>query len=348
MFGRAQGQLAAAAWLLGLASCTDPPGQTSLRPDGPPEVLAVLASDDTTGSGIAEIATFCKLDDDKRPGLVPSNPNGPDQVCPSDPSAGADEVTDVVPINWYIRIQFDELLDGDKVEDLIPIVDSAGDPTGTYRGTLVHSQPVSLSCGGTAISYDGYYNPSGNSLTWPLGPSLIVIPDDTAAVATGTECQVSIASDVVDKDGNRVPDAQVGPYTFKIAPLVIVATSPQAADPMNPSPIIPTISAGSPLIVTFNAPIDATSLTASELTVLEVASCDAADGTPHTAVIEPSPIGRDSITIRDRDAAAGDDWLRGKIYRISSNADADIKDVAGGVGALSGDSALAVCFQIGA
>ena len=46
--GRSQGfaLVAAAAGVLGLGACTDPDQNTNLRPEGPPEVLAVLVMND--------------------------------------------------------------------------------------------------------------------------------------------------------------------------------------------------------------------------------------------------------------------------------------------------------------
>src|SRR5438874_1215445 len=141
MIGRTQGYLAATACVLILGACSDPVERTDLRPSGAPEVLTVLVS--TNGDGIFESATFCKLNDDKRPGLVPADPDGPQQVCPDDLKMGADEVDDAVPLSWYLRIQFDELLNPD-IEELLPI--SGSD---LVQGSLAKSQPVVVSCGDT-------------------------------------------------------------------------------------------------------------------------------------------------------------------------------------------------------
>jgi hypothetical protein len=337
------GRVRVALLAVGLVACGAPDEPTALRPAGPPEVLSVLVSNDTTGAGVAERATFCKLHDDKRPALIPANPDGPDQVCPEDLALGVSEADDTVPGGWYVRIQFDELLDPDKAETLIPTNGMS------ERGSLVDTQPVSLSCGGVTIAYDGYYNPSGNSLTWPIGPSLYVAPLDASAIATGSECDVTIGTRaVIDKDGNPVPADERGPYTFKIAPLTLVSTSPVAEDPAAPRPP-PIIAATSPLSLTFNAPVDPASLTASELTIIDVASCDAdpATGTPHPAVVEGDATDPRSLFVRAGDAGSGDAWLRGKTFVISPNPGADLHDLAGGVGTLDGDAAFTVCLQAG-
>jgi hypothetical protein len=104
---RTHGVVAATLGALTLAACTDPAQNTDLRPEGPPEVLAVLVMNDAAGM-LNETATFCKTGDEKRPSLV-----GATQVCPDDLSAGADEVTNAYPDGWYVRIMFDELLNGD-------------------------------------------------------------------------------------------------------------------------------------------------------------------------------------------------------------------------------------------
>ncbi|HEY0190400.1 MAG TPA: hypothetical protein VGC42_04710 [Kofleriaceae bacterium] len=349
MIGRSHGQLAISAWLIltTLTACADRPDEpTDLRPDGPPEVLSVLVSNDTSGEGVSEVATFCKLGDAKRPGLVGGSPLGPDQVCPVDLTAGADEATDAVPAGWYVRIQFDELLDPDAAETLVPILDAQGQPTGTYSGTLADTRPVTVMCNGVTIDYDGHYEPGGNSLTWPVGPSLYVAPLDTSAIPTGSACEVSLRSGaVIDKDGNPVPAAQLGPYAFQIAPLAVTATSPDRFDPSDAAAMPATIDVNSPLIVTFNAAIDASSLAPSEVSILEVDGCAATTGTPHPAVIAPAELGAAALTITDADAAPGEAWERGKTFRITTNPGADILDAAGGVGALSGDATLAVCLR---
>src|SRR5262245_55282167 len=158
MIGRTQGHLAATVCVLAFGACSNPDENTDLRSSGPPEVLTVLASNDAAGDGILEGATFCKLNDDKRPGLVPANPDGPAQVCPDNLAMGADEVTDTIPVGWYVRIMFDELLNP-AIEDLLPIPDSD-----LMQGSLAKTQPVTLTCASGAtvitVAYDGYYSPS--------------------------------------------------------------------------------------------------------------------------------------------------------------------------------------------
>jgi hypothetical protein len=355
MIGRSQGHLAVTACVLGLGACTAPTATTDLRPAGPPEVLTVLASDDASGAGIVETATFCKPNDIKRPGLVPANPDGPAQVCQDDLQMGADEVTDVVPVGWYVRFQFDELLNP-NIEDLLPIND-----TGTFMGSLTNTQPVTITCGGVDIAYDGYYNPSGNSFTWPVGPSLFITPDDTSKIAAGTECQISLKPDVVaDKDGNHVPADQLGPYKFKIADLALASTDPAAPkDPSKPS----TISPAAPLIVTFNATVNATAnamaelagLLPAEVTMLSgVTSCtDTTGGIASTVVIAAhlveKSVDRTSIEISDAAGAVVNTkknaWLASTTYVITFATGADVKDLAGATAMLPAAKDLSICFK---
>jgi len=362
MIGRSQGYLAASACLLAFGACTAPTEQTDLRPDGPPEVLTVLVSDDTDGAGIVETATFCKIGDNKRPGLVPSQPDGPVQICSDDLSKGVhddsadpgdDEVTDTTPVDWYVRVQFDELLNP-NIEDLLPIKDSQGNDTDLKKGTLANTKPVTLSCGGVNIPYDGYYDPSGNALTWPLGPSLFVAPNDSSKIATGTECEIRLNDDVVvDKDGEHVPADQLGPYKFQIAPLALIATDPAPVKDLTKADSIQTIVPGKPLILTFNATIDVTSLVASEVTMLEVTSCTATTGTTRTPAVgvhhkNMDTIDKQSIEIRDSAATGMDAWEHSKTYLITFPAGADVKDVAGGSGVIAplpGATDLTICFN---
>jgi hypothetical protein len=342
MTGRSQGYLAATACVLGFGACTAPTEHTDLRPDGPPEVLAVLASDDPDGAGAVETATFCKTGDDKRPGLVPSALAGPTQVCPDDLTTGADEVADTQPVDWYVRIQFDELLNP-KVEDLLPVTDSAGKPTGIFEGSLANTQPVTITCNGVNVPYDGYYDPSGNSVTWPLGPSLFIQPLDSATVATDSDCEVTVKPDVAaDKDGNHVPTAELGPYKFKIAPLALLAQDPSPPkDLTKPS----TIDAGKPLVLTFNATMDVTSLAPGQVTIVDAADCNGtAPVVTHTAVIGMDADSDQAIDVSDSSATGADAWQHAKTYIITFPAGIDVKDAAGGGGHFD-TTKLTICFK---
>jgi hypothetical protein len=254
---RTRGVVWAAVGALSLVACSDPSQVTDLRPEGPPEVLSVLVMNDAV-SGLYEGATFCKAGDNKRPNLVGTPDGNLLQICPADQSMGADEVTDANPQNWYVRIMFDELLDP-NIEELVPITDDTGMDTGTYSGTIANTKPVKLQCesvngGMVDIDYDGYYSPAGNNVTWPLGPSLVIKANHPELVATQSECQVTINTNVTDKDGNQVPSDQLGPYKFKIAPVSIIAadTSPSDGDMIDPL--------GAGVDVTFNTAIDPTTL----------------------------------------------------------------------------------------
>jgi len=336
--------------VLGFGACSAPVEHTDLRPDGPPEVLAVLASDDPDGAGAVETATFCKTGDDKRPGLVPAALAGPTQVCPDDPKVGADEVTDTQPVGWYVRIMFDELLNPDTAETLLDLTGTKPcpfpmDPMATCRGSLATTQPVTITCAGADVPYDGYYDPSGNSFTWPLGPSLFIAPNDTSTIATGTECEVTIkdSDSVQDKDGNHVPTAQLGPYKFKIAPLALLSEDPaQPKDLTKPSTIAPS----KPLVLTFNATMDVTSLDPTKVTIIDAADCQsAATGTAHTAKVVGDADSKQAIDVQDSGAAGTDAWLHAKTYIVTFPTGIDVKDAAGGAGSFPDANKLTICFK---
>jgi hypothetical protein len=218
--------------------CDDPELNTELRPEGDPEVLAVLVLTDAAFQ-LSEQATYCKTGDELRPNLVGLPDFTTQTVCPDTLSDGVEPITTAYPDGWYVRIMFDELLDP-SIEELTEILDSdTGLPTGTYSGSIAGANPVSLQCQSVTnnelvnVDYDGYYSPSGNRVTWPVGPSLVIKPNDPGLVATGKECQITLNETIVDKDGRTVPSAQRGPYTFKIAPVTIIATDPTDADPLD-------------------------------------------------------------------------------------------------------------------
>ena len=362
-----------------VAGCSDPTEQTDLRPDGPPEVLAVLVLDDP--AGVIETATFCKTTgpddgaagagDPKRPTLV-DLPEfaGTTQICPDDPTMAVDPVTDAVPQAWYVRIVFDELLDP-KIEDLVPIKDANGNDTGNFSGSLARTQPVTLSCGGKPIAYEGYYQPSGNAFTWPVGPSLFIAPKDYSTIPTGASCEIAIrAGAVKDKQGNPVPADQLGPFPFSVAELAITSTDPAAASPDNRAVVDPT----APITLTFNNEIDPTSLDATDVKLFEGVGADCTGGTElpaaslgfyqaeddTLAVIDPN-----SVQIYDASAPGvnpdpADPSSSGYLfqpldtYRLELTSTASASDLAGGTGMLSfppdadGNAVTSICFDTGA
>jgi len=313
--------VAAALTALAVGACSDPVQRTDLRPDGPPDVLAVMIMDDAA-NGLSETATYCRKSDDKRPSLVGLPDGSTKQICPVDGSEVKGAVHDAYPQGWFVRIMFDELLDP-NVEELTQIVDADGNPTGTYSGSIANTKPVTLQCqsvNGNAlvdIPYDGYYSPSGNSVTWPLGPSLVIKPNSPALVATQSECQVTIKSNVLDKDGNPVPDAQKGPYKFKIAPVALVTADTAPAD----GDMVDASAAG--VDITFNTFIDPLTL---------VAPKDPPDGTetfdfaPHeTFAYVSSEVAASGLP----EYFLGADFQVSKMYTWAIKAGAKIKDQCG-------------------
>jgi hypothetical protein len=176
-----------------------------------------------------ESATFCRLNDDKRPGLIGLPIATTTQICPDDLKLGSetDGTAEGAPPVWYVRVVFDELLDP-SVEELIPELDSMGNPTGTTLGSLLNTQPVSLKCGGVTIPYDGYYAPNGNKVSWPLGPALFIQPGAPESVKTGETCEVSLLGNVKNKRGQAVAEKSM--FNFKIAPLAYRFSFPDPED----------------------------------------------------------------------------------------------------------------------
>ena len=241
-----------------LVGCGVPEQNTDLRPEGPPEVLAVLVGTDPSAQ-LSESATFCAKDDAKRPAGVGLPDFSFVQICDDDPSVEATMVDNAYPDGWYIRVMFDELLDP-SVEELVEITDpDTGMGTDTFYGTLANTQPVTLQCesvsgGMVNVPYDGYYSPAGNAVTWPLGPSLVIKPDEPRAIATSSMCTVSLKDTIRDKDGELVPAAQRGPFPFKVAPLQIVAIEPADGSEVTPLSIY-----FDNFIVQFNTEVDGAS-----------------------------------------------------------------------------------------
>jgi hypothetical protein len=238
-FRRALGLLAASAPLALAVACADPDLKSDLVTEGPPEVTEVnvlsegVVIDDPTFLRLGEAATFCRPGEEYKVNNV---------YCPEErdstmkPIAGAREtepVADVLPYaaalgmedstsqgllpNWHVRFIFDELLD--------PSVETLEDVDGVPYGSLAETQPVTVTCNDTDLTYDGFYDPSGNHLSYPPGPALVVQVTDF--VASGSECSASINSGAVtDKDGEAVPADHLGPYNFSIAALAVYSTAP--------------------------------------------------------------------------------------------------------------------------
>lgn len=317
---------------LALAACGDPDLSTNLRPEGPPEVLAVMVQVDELSpfEGLQnELATYCKPDDNKVPTVIGQPDFSVVQVCPEpgtdDPAV--EMVTNADPLNWYARIVFDELLDPDFEE----LTDSATggectDASETCDGHIAGSAPVELLCNGQTVSYDGYYSPNGNALSWPPGPSLVVIPDDF--IATGTECTVALNDVITDKDGTAIPSDQRGPYEFAVQTLQVLYTDPEETDPVSEVPPDYEFTIG------FNALIDVTSFAAGDITLHDdTADADVAF-TVEADAMDPTVL----IVVPDALLTDGSD------YTLTIPVGATFADVEGGT--LTVDTAIAVPFTV--
>jgi len=321
-FLRATGFLATTLGALALAACGRPDLHTDLRPEGPPDLLTVMVRTTDfipTVNGIeiqAEPAVYCKANDDKVPTIIGLPSQAVYQVCPEtadDPPLTP--VTNADPTNMSIRLVFDELLDT-AVETLTD-TDTGGPCTATSLtcdGHLASTAPVTLMCGGTAVAYDGYYVPNGNVVSWPPGPALVVEPTDF--IATSAACTISLKDSILDKQGNVVPADQRGPYSFSLAAMTIIATDPQDGDE---------IANDSPAVIQFNAPIDAATVNAVDVT--------ADDG---AAVAVDLTVNGDTIEILPTSGT----WAVGPDITITVPATATISDIGGGAYVPDGDFTL--------
>jgi len=231
-----------------IAACGRPDFNTDLTPEGPPEVRTVAVS----AEGLRTLINF--VDTNEFPIYCASGvPEAKSFVhyCPEDgddPGPGdIGPITDTMPIGFYVRVAFDELLD--------PSIETLNELDGVTYGSIVDGA-VTVTCGGTAMATEGFYDPTGSHLTFPAGPAIFVAVTDT--VATGSDCQVTIGDVVKDKSGESVPAGQRGPYDFSIALLAAAGTTPEAD-----STEVPVDTA---MIVQFNNFIDETTL-AGEVTL---------------------------------------------------------------------------------
>jgi hypothetical protein len=256
---KTQGAVAIATTIAAVASggCSDTTAGTDLRPEGPPDVLAVLVLNDSI-NGLIEHPTYCKHGDEKRPALVGLPDFTTTQLCPTDPNEDPPIADDASPDTFYVRIMFDELLNP-GIETLDPILDDNGLETGSFTGSLRDSQPVTLKCKGVDgmmhdLAYDGYYSPSGNAVTWPVGPSLVIKPAHNVVVPTNSDCEIAIKPGIVfDKQGNE-PD-NLGPFKFKVSAIKSII-----ADPGDDVTLDATIATLGGITLVTNAAVDPTSV----------------------------------------------------------------------------------------
>jgi len=222
-------RLSMTPWLyVGLAlpvsGCAEPDLASDLVTAGPPTVSAVTI----TGESGWE-ATYCNA------AMGDHTPLACTAGQPVEPAG------DVRPLAWTARVVFKELLDPD-----IEVIDAQG------NGSIRDANPFTITCGGAGLTYDGFYDPSGNHETSPPGPALVIHGVTNPALATGTPCQIAIRPGAIrDKDGDAAPDDTT--FGFAIAPLHVVATTPkdQATG----------IAPGAMITIALNSRIDATSLT---------------------------------------------------------------------------------------
>lgn len=307
---RAQGILAAGFGLIGLAACGIPDQKVDLRSEGPPEILTVMILNEN----FDEAATFCAPDDEKVPVIITGG-CGPGfgfdcctdciGICPEvgEADATVTTVSNAEPMFWQVRVVFDELLDPD-VETLL---DSAtdgpcNDDSVTCTGHINTTLPFELECNGVPVAYDGYYNPAGNNVTLPPGPSIVAFPLDF--VPTSADCTVTVKDSVVDKDNIPVASDE---YTFSIAPLAIIATDPESES---------VVAADTIVDISFNSLLDLTTVEAGEIIFEDSAGATVAA----TLSVEDTEL----LIIPDAALTADE------TYTVTLPAGSDFADIGGG------------------
>jgi hypothetical protein len=296
-------------------ACGDPDLKTDLDTEGPPEVNTITVTHEgapliVNGGLFFETPAYCR-DDGGRLHR---------EICPDEAKVGAIAVNDTVPVGFQTRIVFSELLDT-SVEVL-----EDRDMDDVVEGHIDTTQPVSLTCGGAEVDYDGFYDPSGNDVSAPPGPSLVIFPINGFPAATGSECAVTVGSAVTDKDGNGVPAQYAGPHSFTLAPLHITATDPgNGAEGVEP--------AGALLLLGFNAPIDPASLDAADVTL-----SDGTGDVPVGVALDPS---QTLILVSPQ----GGNLEGETTYTLTFPASATLTDVLGGE--LVNDADVIVTFTTG-
>jgi hypothetical protein len=308
-----------------VAGCTDEELQSELDTKGPPRVTLVTVE---TGGG--EVPAYCPGEDADKISVVCFDAAGNYSFDAAAPAFAA-------PIGGSVRLAFNELLDPDRAEELVIVRDETGqparDPYGNpvLRGTLVSSQPVILTCNEQPVAYDGFYNPSGNHLSLPPGPSLVIRP--LGPVATGARCTVEVVEGesnpgfgVFDKAGNPVSAEDRGPFEFQIAPLAITDASPSGATGVTVE-VTP--------LVTFNTPIDPASLGAEGAQRVRLRT--AVDDVDVAAALS---VDGSAVTITPASPLAPETEYEVVVY-------AGIADTTGGTLALDADPTVVATFTTG-
>jgi len=237
------------------AGCERPDLKSDLLTDGPPETVIVAIASDSAG----EAATFCFDQYDDGSLLDPLWRN--EAYCPSEGGV-AGGVTDAPPLGFFARVVFSELLDPSFETVIRADTDGDGEPDadGAIIGFEFNQEPVTISCGGNAVTTTGFWDPSGSHLSFPAGPAVVV--NATSTVASGSTCQVAINDGVLfDKEGIALPTTQMGPFEFTLSPLGSVGTVPSNEQ----VDVDPMALAEAGITVDFNNLIDPTTATATVL-----------------------------------------------------------------------------------
>jgi hypothetical protein len=325
--GSSAGLVAVLASSLATGACSNPESGTKLRPEGPPEIRQLFATDD---DGVSKLAYGL------HPDIIDADPD--DGITPAY-SNQAGPVNNAIVTGQRLRIVIDELLEGGTLEQFQCAcfrLDGSGCPESSRgfvfapgttvdpsRCTTCMDDPVTdtvnetglcadinfdgipddaylidsviqLDCGnGITVTNgpdEGWWNPSGNQLIPVLGGTSALGPAvvfNPVGLPTNSTCTVGFASTVVDKDGNTVTPDPAATGSPSFHTEPMILVVSNPGDGQTGIPIASDIS------LTFNVSLLAT-LDAASITVVEqgggpVAGTAALDPTDDaTLVFTPS------------------------------------------------------------
>ena len=125
---------------------TTRPRRTDLRPDGPPEVLAVLVMNDAASAASSRARRSARSATTKRPSLVGTPDGTAHQICPADLVDGRRRADGCLPAELVRAHHVRRAPRSQRSRSSSDRRRRTASTTGTYSGTIANTQPVTLQC----------------------------------------------------------------------------------------------------------------------------------------------------------------------------------------------------------